>query len=122
MAEMGPRRSGAVRREAPERRRSRFTPARLVVGLAIVGSLGLIGYGLLRRDAAQIPILASGLIVLGLAQLAAGFRSAMAAYRDARIGRSGRAFAAALFGGLLVLGGALALASAIVLSLIWESA
>ncbi len=111
-----------IRREPSRRRPSPVTPGRLVVGLAIVGSLGILLYGLVRRDSAQIPILAAGLIILGLTLVGAGFWSALAAYRDARLGRSGSAFAGALIGGLCVLAGSGALASAIVLALIWESA
>ena len=111
-----------IRREAPRRRRLRLTPVVAVVALAMVGSMGLLLYGLVRRDSAQIPILASGLVILGLAFLGAGSWAAMAAYRDARHGRSGWAFVGAIFGGLCVLAGSGALASAVVLSLIWESA
>ena len=111
-----------IRREPPRRRRVRVTPGRLVVALAIVGSLALLLYGLFRRDRAQIPILAGGLIILGLTLVGAGFWSALTAYRDARQGRSGSAFVGALIGGLCVLAGSGALASAIVLALIWESA
>ena len=111
-----------IRHEVRRQRRLRLTPGALVVGLAIVGSLGLLLYGLVRRDSAQIPILASGLVVIGLTFLGTGFWAALAAYRDARRGRSGWAFAGAFFGGVCVLAGGVAMASAVVLSLIWESA
>jgi len=111
-----------IRRDVPSQRRALVTPGRVVVALPIVGSLGILLYGLVRRDSAQIPILAAGLIILGLTLVGAGFWSALAAYRDARLGRSGSAFAGALIGGLCVLAGSGALASAIVLALVWESA
>ena len=111
-----------VEREVPSRRAARLTPARALVIVAVIASLGLIGYGLVRRDSSQIPILAAGLIILALTLVGAGFWSAVGAYREARIGRFGWAFAGALIGGLFVLAGTIALASAIVLSLIWRNA
>jgi len=93
-----------------------------MVVVAVVASFVLIGYGLIRRDSAQIPILAAGLIILGLTLVGAGFWSALAAYRDARDGRAAPAFVGALIGGLCVLAGTGALATALVLSLIWRSA
>ncbi len=90
--------------------------------MALLGGSALVGYGLIRRDATQIPILAAGLIVVGLTLVGAGFWSAYAAYRSARVGRSGAAFGGALLGGISVLAGSAALASALDLSLIWRSA
>jgi hypothetical protein len=118
----GPLQRYPIRREIPRRRTVRLTPGRLAVIVAVVGSLGLIGYGLIRRDSSQIPILAAGLIVLALTLVGAGFWSALGAYREARRERFGWAFAGALIGGLFVLAGTIALASAIVLSLIWRNA
>src|SRR3990172_11998674 len=111
-ADRDPSQRYPIRRDVPRQRRLRMTPGRLAVALAMVGSLGLLFYGLVRRDSAQIPILASGLIILGLALLGAGLWSALAAYRDARHGRSGWAFVGALFGGLCGLGGSGGRASA----------
>jgi hypothetical protein len=111
-----------VGRETPGRSAARITPVRALVIVAVVASLALIGYGLVRRDSSQIPILAAGLIILALTLVGAGFWSAVGAYREARIGRFGWAFAGALIGGLFVLAGTIALASAIVLSLIWRNA
>jgi hypothetical protein len=111
-----------ARREAPPRRTVRLTPVRVLVIVAVVASFGLIAYGFVRRDSSQIPILAAGLIILALTLVGAGFWSAFGAYREARRGRFGWAFAGALVGGLCVLAGTVALASAIVLSLIWRNA
>ena len=117
-----PLRRSPTRRGVAPRHGPRLTPGKAVVALAVIGAVGFIGYGLIRRDSAQIPILAAGLIVLGLTLVGSGFWSAFAAFRDARSGRTGRAFATALVGGFFVLAGTAALASAIVLSLIWRSA
>lgn len=106
----------------PPRRRGLITPGRVVVVLAIGASVVLVLYGLVRRDQAQIPILSAGLLVLGLTLLATGLWSAGAAYRDARAGRGGPAFGGSLFGGLCVLAGSGALALAVILALVWESA
>ena len=99
-----------------------MTPVRVVAALAVAGSLGLLLWGLVRRDRAQIPILSAGLVILGLTLLATGFWTAIGAYRNARDGRSGAAFVGALFGGGCVLAGSVALTSAVVLALLWESA
>lgn len=119
--DLGPRRPGALRREPQGRRSGLVTPSRLAVALALVGSVALIGYGFVRRDQTQVPILASGMIVLGLTLLAVGFWAAIASFRNARSGRAGRAFVGALVGGILVLAAAVALAGAVVLSLVWKS-
>lgn len=120
--EPGPLRRYAVRRETPRRSTRLLTPLRLAFLLSVIVAGALVLLGLVRRDASQIPILAAGLIVGALAFLGAGAWSAVGAVRAARAGLSGQAFAGALLGGLFVLGGAVALASAIVLSLVWESA
>jgi hypothetical protein len=132
--DLGPLQRYPTRRDRPPPRRElpraaglraralRLTPGRALVVVAVVGAFAFIGYGLVRRDSAQIPILAAGLIILGLTLVGAGFWSALTAYRDARAGRSGAAFVGALIGGLCVFAGTGALASALVLSLIWRSA
>ena len=124
--DQGPLQRYPIRREAtreiPRRRTVALTPVRVLVIVAVVVSLALIAYGFVRRDSSQIPILAAGLIILALTLVGAGFWSAVGAYREARVGRFGRAFAGALIGGLCVLAGTGALASAIVLGLIWRNA
>ena len=118
----GPLQRYPIRRQPPHRRGGFVTPGRAVVALALVGSLALLLYGLIRRDRAQIPILSAGLVVLGLTLLATGFWIGFGAFRSARDGHSGPALAGALWGGFCVLAGSGALSAAIVLALIWESA
>jgi hypothetical protein len=101
----------------------RITPFRTVAALALVGSIFATLYALfVERTAVQIPILVSGLAVLGVTLLILAVSGATRAVHAAEDARPAAAFFAALLGGLCALGAAGALGSAIVFALIWGSA
>ncbi len=82
--------------------RFRLTPIRIVIGLAFLGSAGLIGYAIVVvRDSSQIPILSAGFAVLGLATSAIAIALVVELWRAAADGRSARALALAILGGLV---------------------
>jgi hypothetical protein len=106
--------------EPPDRR---LTPFRFAAAIALIGSAVATTYALfVERTAVQVPILVSGLVVLGITLLVLAVSGAARAIRMAEDDRAAAAFFAALLGGLCALGGAGALGSAIVFALIWVSA
>ena len=119
------------RRPAAARRRSADFPADtdtrrlgpipvtvtgVLIVLALVGSLAYLLYAVTVRDASQIPLLASGAVVLGIVFLAVAFVGARAAWRSSVGGRDGRAFAHALVGGMASLVAAACFAGAFILA------
>ena len=104
-----PRRSG----------RRRLTPIRVMVVIALVGSVAFVAYAVTVRDASQIPLLVAGSVVLGLVFGFLAFAGVFSAYRAAREGRTGTALAAALLGGLAALVSAGAITGATVLTMVW---
>ncbi len=74
-------------------------------------------YGLLARDATQIPMLTAGEFISGIVFVLLALAGAWAAFDRARDGESGRAFIYALLGGICVLVAAGSFAAAIILSL-----
>jgi hypothetical protein len=90
--------------------------------VAVIGSGLLIGFGIIDRTASQIPILASGLAVLGLSFGAIAVACVVTIVRAGREGRSAAAFWAALAGGMFVVAAAGCLAAAVVLAMVWGSA
>ena len=103
-------------------RRRLLTPFRVVMAVAIVGSVILIAFGLIDRTASQIPILAAGLAVLALSSGAIAVACVVTIVRAGRDGRSALAFWAALGGGGAVVIAAGCLAAAVVLAMVWGSA
>jgi hypothetical protein len=103
--------------------RRRITPFGFAGTVALVGSVVATLYALfVERTAAQIPILVSGLAVLGITLIILAVAGATRAVRAAEDGRPAVAFFAALVGGLCALGAAGSLGSAVVFALIWGSA
>jgi hypothetical protein len=101
----------------------RLTPFRFAAAIALVGSVVATLYALfVERTAVQVPILVSGLAVLGITLLVLAVSGAARAMRSAENGHPAAAFFAALLGGLCALGAAGSLGSAIVFALIWGSA
>jgi hypothetical protein len=106
-----------------EPRNPRVTPFRFVATVALVGSSLLTAYALfVERTALQVPILVSGLAVLGITLVALAIAGATRASQAAESGRPARAFWSALLGGLCAIAAAGALGSAAVFALIWVSA
>jgi hypothetical protein len=113
------RRHAAVSAEERETRRIGPLPVTVtgvLIVVALVGSLAYLGYAVTVRDASQIPLLASGAVVLGLVFAAVAFVGARAAWRSSLRGRDGRAFAHALVGGIASLVAAACFAGAFILA------
>ena len=114
-----PRSRPAARAQQPEPRRIGAIPITVtgvLIAVALLGSLLYLLYAVTVRDASQIPLLASGAVVLGLVFAAVAFVGARAAWRSSLGGRDGRAFAHALVGGIASLVAAACFAGAFILA------
>lgn len=98
----------------------RVTVTRVVLLIAVIGSVGYLAYAITVRDAAQIPMLASGAAVLGIVFGALAIAGAVETLRAARADRPGRSVAAAIFGGVAGVVAFGCLAAAVVLALLWS--
>ena len=78
-----PRRAPGPRPHRPDRH-ARISPGAVILAIALGGSVAYVAYTITVRDASQIPLLASGAVVLGIAF------AALAAYACARSCRPGR--------------------------------
>jgi hypothetical protein len=92
------------------------TATGVLIAVALLGSLAYMGFAVTVRDASQIPLLASGAVVLGLVFAAIAFAGARAAWRSSIGGRDGRAFGHALIGGIASLVAAACFAGAFILA------
>jgi hypothetical protein len=113
------RRTAPLTDAEPETRRIGPVPVTvtgILVVVALLGSLAYLGYSVTVRDASQIPLLASGAVVLGLVFVAVAVVGARAAWRSSIRGRDGRAFAHALVGGIASLVAAACFAGAFILA------
>lgn len=97
----------------------RITATRVVLLLAVVGSVAYLAYALTIRDATQIPMLASGAAVLGIVFAAVALAGAIETVRAARDDRPGRSVVAAILGGLAGIVACGCFAAAAVLALLW---
>jgi hypothetical protein len=98
----------------------RITATRVILLVAVVGSVGYLAYAITVRDATQIPMLASGAAVLGIVFAALAIAGAAETVRAARADRPGRSVAAAIFGGVAGIVAFGCLAVAVVLSQLWS--
>jgi hypothetical protein len=94
-----------------------ITVTGVLIVVALVLSLAYVGYAITVRDPSQIPLLASGLVVLGLVFIAIAGVGGRAAWRSSVRGSDARAFGHAIVGGLasLVAAGCIALAVILIL-------
>jgi len=124
---MSDRRRGPDRGESATRERTpeswRLGPIPVTVtGVLIVAalilSLAYVAYAITVRDPSQIPLLASGLVVLGLVFLAIAAVGARATWRSSVRGRDARAFGHAIVGGFAALAAAGCIAGAVILILV----
>ncbi|HEX5826435.1 MAG TPA: hypothetical protein VFY23_02865 [Candidatus Limnocylindrales bacterium] len=97
-----------------------ITPARVFLFFALLGGLGFLAYSILFRDALQVPLMATGFAICGIAFGIAALMSAVSVVSAGRDGRDARAFFTALFGGLLAVGSMMFLAAAVIMSMIWS--
>jgi hypothetical protein len=117
------RRSVSSTRE-PEVRRIGPIPVTVtgvLIAIALIASLVYLAYAISVRDPSQIPLLASGAVVLGIVFAAIAFVGARAAWRSSVGGRDGRAFGHALLGGIASLVAAACFASAFILAVLSQT-
>ena len=76
----------------------------IVIGLTMLGSIAFIGYVVLRIEDNQIPLMATGFVVLGASLAAVAAWCVLGIWRSASRARGGRAFGLAILGGLAGLG------------------
>ena len=107
------------RRRGPHIGPVAITPIRVILLIALVGGFAFLGYALLVRDTLQVPLMASGFAVIGLVFGAMAVLALVSVVRSGRAGRDGTAVATALMGGLLAAAAMMALAGAVIMSLIW---
>ena len=123
------RRSNGVRYGAQARRTAppesglhvgpfRITPTGVLLLVALIGSIAYFLYALTVREATQIPLLAAGLVVLGIVFAAIAGFGLRATWRSSVDGRDGRALAHALVGGFACLAAASCFAGAIILAMV----
>jgi len=100
----------------------RITPTGVLLVIALIGSLAYFLYALTVREATQIPLLAAGLVVLGIVFIAIAVVGLRATWRSSVEGRDGRALGHALVGGLACLAAAGCFAGAIILGMVSRGA
>ena len=93
----------------------RVSPGVVILGLALVGSVAFLAYAIQVRDPSQIPLFASGSVVLGLVFGALAVYSLRATWRAGIAERNGRAVALGLLGGVAAMISAGCFALAIVM-------
>jgi hypothetical protein len=93
----------------------RLSPGLVFLVIAVIGAGLYMAYAVNVRDASQIPLLASGTVVLGLTFLALAAYSLRATWRAGQEGRGGRALLIALIGGGAAMAAAGSIAAAIIL-------
>ncbi len=99
----------------------RITPTRIILFVAVIGSVGYLVYAITVRDATQIPMLASGAAVLGIVFSALAIAGVTETMRAARADRPGRSVVAAVFGGVAGILAFGCFAAAAVFALLWSA-
>jgi hypothetical protein len=99
-----------------------ITPTGVLLVVALIGSVAYFLYALTVREATQIPLLAAGLVVLGIVFIAIAVVGLRATWRSSVSGRDGRAIAHALVGGFACLAAAACFAGAIILGMVSRGA
>jgi hypothetical protein len=99
----------------------RLSPGLVFLAIALVLSVVYVIYAVTVRDTSQIPLLASGAVVLGIAFGALALYCLSAVWRAGVDGRGGRAIALGFVGGVAAMIAAGCVAGAIVLFLLASS-
>jgi hypothetical protein len=116
-----PRGGAAPAAEPPAGRRLGpvpITATGVLIVIGLVASLVYFAFALTVRDASQIPLLASGAVVLGIVFAAIAVVGARATWRSSVRGQDARAFGHAILGGVAALISAGCFAGAIILFLV----
>lgn len=95
-----------------------ITPTRVMLVIAVGGSLAFLAYAITVRESTQIPLLAAGLLVLGLVFGALAVSGVIATYQAGARGQAMRATGLAIAGGLASIVALLCIAGAILLALL----
>lgn len=103
------------------RRSLRISIPAIVIGLAMLGSAAYIGYVVLRVEEDQIPLMATGFVVLGASLAALAAWCVYGMWKAASRARGGRAFGLAIVGGLAGLGAIGCFTVAALSALVWNS-
>ncbi|HXR27077.1 MAG TPA: hypothetical protein VN771_04380 [Candidatus Baltobacteraceae bacterium] len=99
-----------------------ITPGRIAVLVAFAIAIAVIGYAArIDQTDAQLPLLTTGFVLLGLAFLTLAVWGCLALIRAGGDEDGRTAFFAALLGGLSAIAAAAALGGAVVLALIWKT-
>jgi hypothetical protein len=106
---------------SPARRSIRISLPAVVIGLAMIGSLGFIGYVVARVEDQQIPLLAMGFVVLGASWGAIAIWSLVGMWQAASRALGGRALGLAVLGGLAGLGAIGCFSVAAIAALVWNT-
>ena len=119
----GPRPAPAEPPVAPEtaRKGRRISLPGIVIGLTMLGSSLFIAYVVLRIEDNQIPLMATGFVVLGASLLAVAAWTVLGMWRAASRARGGRAFVLAIVGGLAGLGAIGCFTVAALAALVWNT-
>jgi hypothetical protein len=117
--------TGRSAQQAPRRRGPyigpvRLSPVRVMLGIALLGGLVFVAWSVLVRDQLQVPMMASGFAVIGLVFAAMAVLALVSVVRAGRDGRDGTAVLTAILGGLIAVAAFMALAGAVIMSLIWS--
>jgi hypothetical protein len=99
-----------------------ITPIRAVLGIAFFGSLAYIGIAIVFvNDSAQLPMVTSGLAVLGLVFASLSLGGAIRMWRAWQDGSQASTFVFALLGGVAGMIALGCFAGTLVLALVWRS-
>lgn len=98
----------------------RITPTRVLVVVALAGSIGYLAFAVTVREESQIPMLAAGASVLGIVFAALAIAGAIATVRAARDDRPGWSVVNAILGGIAGVIAFGCFAGAAVLALLWR--
>jgi len=99
--------------------RAWLTPVRVMLLVALGGSLVFVLWGLIDRGPTQVPVLVSGLTIVGVVFSALAVAGAIQAYRAGRDGFGARAFFAALLGGIAAIVAFACFGASVVFALMW---
>jgi hypothetical protein len=99
----------------------RVTATRITIAVALVGSVAFLAYAVTVRDTSQIPMLASGLAILGIIFAALAISGLVSTWHAGVDGRGGRALMNAIFGGVAAIVAAGCFAFAVILALVSQA-